>query len=292
MQATSLSAYRLRKPAPPTAVDRAWKDVTGAFQTASAMVHVPSGQRLVFYFGDDTTLAPRVVETTDAPRVTVSSATSVNAFPQAELDGEADALRALQHDPHIYRFEIAASREPTAVFVATGGVPAHVAGRLAGEAGAGTADVVAVNTSGLLRSPDRRSEVLQMGRDAQSQLTGDGWSRVDWDSAGPFRWLIASEGRLMLPVTQGPIVRVRVQALQDDRSPARNVALSVNGAALAAQPLTRGWHVYEWALPPGALSIGTNEVCVLVDGLTQEPAGRVGGRGVAVSDVQLIHAGS
>jgi hypothetical protein len=292
MQATPLSAYRLGKPVPPTVVDREWRDVTGAFQTASAMVHVPSGRRLVLYFGDDTTLAPRVVEATGAPRVTVSAATSVNAFPRPELEAGAEALRALQRDTHLYRFEISASHDPSAVFVATGGVPAHVAGQLVGEAGDGPADVVAVNTRGLLRSPDRRSEVLQMGRDAQSQLTGDGWSRVDWDSVGPFRWLIASEGRLLLPVTQPGVVRVRVQALQDDRSPATTMALSVNGAVLAEQQLTRGWHVYEWALPPSALSIGTNEVCVLVDRLTQDPASPVGGRGVAVSDVQLIHAGS
>jgi hypothetical protein len=146
-----------------------------------------------------------------------------------------------------------------------------------------------VNTRGLLRSPDRRSEVLQMGRDAQAQLTGEGWSRVDWDAAGPFRSMIALEARVMLPVARTPITRVRVQALRDDRSPATTVALRMNGASLPAQALQPGWHVYEWDLPAGAVWPGTNEACVLIDRLTEAPIGRVGGRGVAVSDVQLIH---
>ena len=127
-----------------------------------------------------------------------------------------------------------------------------------------------------------------MGRDAQAQLTGDGWSRVDWDAAGPLRWMIASEARVMLPVASAPVTRVRVQALRDDRSPATTVALRVNGASLPAQTLQRGWHVYEWDLPAGTVSPGTNEASILIDRLSEEPVGRVGGRGVAVSDVQLI----
>jgi len=175
------------------------------------------------------------------------------------------------------------------VFVATGGVPAHVFARLTGDNVKATADVVSVNTRGLLRSPDRRSQVLQMGRDAQAQLTGDGWSRVDWDGAGPLRWMIASEARLMLPVARAPVTRVRVQALRDDRSPATTVSLRINRALLPAQPLQPGWHIYEWDVPDGAVSEGTNEASILIDRLSVEPVGRVGGRGVAVSDVQLLH---
>jgi hypothetical protein len=208
----------------------------------------------------------------------------------ANGDPGADRLQGLQGNPHRYRFEIAASEDPAAVFVATGGVPAHAFARLAGNHGTATADAVGVNTRGLLRSPDRRSEVLQMGRDAQAQLTGDGWSRVDWDAAGPFRWMIASDARVMLPVAHSPITRVRVQALRDDRSPATIVALRMNGTSLPAQALQTGWHVYEWDLPDGAVSTGTNEALVVIDRLTELPVGRTGGRGVAVSDVQLIRA--
>jgi hypothetical protein len=275
MQMTSLSAYPLQGVPEATPIGREWTDLSNAFVTASAVLHVPPGARLVLLLGDDTALAPRVVETTDSPVVTVAP------------DDGAGSPDTIHRDSHRYRFEIAAGREAAAVFVATGGVPSHALARLANDGGVG-ADAVGVNTLGLLRSPDRRSEVLQMGRDAQAQLTGDGWSRVDWDEAGPYRWLIAREARLILPVARVPVARVRVQALHDERSPATAIALRVNAVPLPSQPLVRGWHVYEWEVPEGALTSGTNEACVLIDRLTDETTGRVGGRGVAVSDVQLI----
>ncbi len=285
ISATSLSAYSLGDSLDPTPVGHSWTDLSAAFETASAVVHVPSGERLVLLFGDDTPLAPRVVETTGSPRVAVAK---LEGPATANDEPGAERLQAMQRDPHRYRFEIAAGRDPAAVFVATGGVPAHVFARLAGENVRANADAVRVNTRGLLRSPDRRSEVLQMGRDAQAQLTGDGWSRVDWDAAGPFRWMTAFEARVMLPVARGPVTLVRVQALRDDRSPATTMALRVNGASLPAQTLQPGWHIYEWDLPAGAVSPGTNEASILIDRLSEAPVGRVGGRGVAVSDVQLI----
>ena len=288
VSASSLSAYPLGEPRDPTPVGHSWTDVSAAFETASALVHVPSGDRLVLLFGDDTPLAPRVVESTGSPGVAVAKS-EVGRRPRTDEPG-AERLQALQRDPHRYQFEITASRDPAAVFVATGGVPAHVFARLAGGNAKATADAVRVNTRGLLRSPDRGSEVLQMGRDAQAQLTGDGWSRVDWDAAGPFRWMTTSDARVMLPVVGAPVTLVRVQALRDDRSPATTVALRVNGALLPAQTLQPGWHVYEWDLPAGAVSPGTNEACVLIDRLSEAPVGRAGGRGVAVSDVQLIRA--
>jgi hypothetical protein len=63
----------------------------------------------------------------------------------------------------------------------------------------------------------------------------------------------------------------------------------MNGASLPAQALQPGWNIYEWDVPDGAVSEGTNEACVMIDRLTEAPVGRVGGRGVAISDVQLIH---
>ena len=200
MAATALSAYPLGELRDPTPVDHRWTDLSADFETASAIVHVPPGERLVLLFGDDTALAPRVVEATGSPRVVSAR----EDRPSANDDPNAEPLQALQRDSHRYRFEITAAGEPAAVFVATGGVPTHVFARLTGDNARATADVVPVNTLGLLRSPDRRSQVLQMGRDAQAQLTGDGWSRVDWDAGGPLRWMIAAEARLMLPVALSP----------------------------------------------------------------------------------------
>jgi hypothetical protein len=287
VQSTALNVYPLSGVPAPTPIDREWTDVSATFETGSAMVHVPSRGRLVLLFGDDSTLAPRVVETTDSPRVAVTREDAPGALANGDVEQGVERLQTLRADPHRYRFEIAAGADPAAVLLATGGVPAHVVARLHGE-GAGRADVMRVETRGLLRSPDRHSEVLQMGRDAQAQLTGDGWSRVDWDAGGPFRWMTAPEARLMLPVTHAPVARVRVQALRDVRSPATTVALRVNDAALPAQQLQPGWHVYEWDLPAGAIDSGTNEALVVIDRLSDQLVGRVGGRGVAVSDVQLI----
>jgi hypothetical protein len=285
MSASSLSAYPLGDLPDPSPVDHRWTSLAPAFETGSAIVHVPPGERLVLLFGDDTPLAPRVVEATGSPHVTVAREDP----PVTANDGPADErLQALRRDSYGYRFEIAATGDAAAVFVATGGVPAHVFARLAGDNAAAIADGVRVNTSGLLRSPDSGSEVLQMGRDAQAQLTGDGWSRVDWDAAGPFRWMIAAEARVMLPVARAPITRVRVQALRDHRSPATTVALRLNDTSLPPQTLEHGWHTYDWDVPDGVMSAGTNEACVLIDGLTDGPVGRAGGRGVAVSDVQLM----
>ena len=148
ISATSLSAYSLGDSLGPTPVGHSWTDLSAAFETASAVVHVPSGERLVLLFGDDTPLAPRVVETTGSPRVAVAK---LEGPATANDEPGAERLQAMQRDPHRYRFEIAAGRDPAAVFVATGGVPAHVFARLAGENVKANADAVRVNTRGLLR---------------------------------------------------------------------------------------------------------------------------------------------
>lgn len=290
LPATSLSAYPLGAPPAPTEIGHAWTDVTVRFETASAIVHVPAGERLALLFGDATALAPRVVEAAGNPRVTVSRDDGIdNEMAAGPGDATAERLEPLRGDHDRYRFEIDAGRDLAAVFVATGGIPSHVFARLTGDDSTRLADLASVDTQGLLRWPDRRTEALQMGRDAQAQLTGDGWSRVDWDDGGPFRWMIAEEARLVLPVTKAPVVRARVQAMRDARSPAATIAFRVNDhAPLQAQPLRAGWHIYEWAVPDGDISRQTNEASVLIDRLTDMPIGRMGGRGVAVSDVQLI----
>ena len=42
-----------------------------------------------------------------------------------------------------------------------------------------------------------------MARDEQAQLTGHGWSAVDHDPVGAYRWMTAPEARLVLPIA-GP----------------------------------------------------------------------------------------
>ena len=127
-----------------------------------------------------------------------------------------------------------------------------------------------------------------MSRDLQSQLTGAGWSRVDADAAGPYRWIVGTEARVLLPTTHAHATRVRVQVLSEPADITRQLALRINGTPLASQTLQPGWHVYGWDLPPGALVQGANEISLRLDpppldaGSADEP------HRVAVSDVRLV----
>lgn len=283
----SLSAYQLRGVAERRQIgDDGWSDVSSLFQTGSVTLRIASGSSVVLYVGDDEPLAPRLFGATGRAPLVVASRARLTALDSArELD---DAHRSLlAGDAAVYRIEFPAASIAVSAQLAIGGIPKHVVGRVtAAAASRGTADIFQVNTRGLLRSPDRRSEVLLMGRDAQAQLIGDGWSDVERDPAGPIRWITGGEARLVLPVSADSCRLIRLQALTDSRVPSSAIALRVNGERLASEGLRSGWHVYEWALPPGRLRPGINEASVLVDRLP-DAKGLRGGKGVAVSDVRV-----
>ena len=65
--------------------------------------------------------------------------------------------------------------------------------------------------------------------------------------------------------------------------------LRVNGTELTPQPLQPGWHVYEWVVPEGCIVPGINEASVVVERLAEPATGKAGGKGIAVSDVRVIH---
>jgi hypothetical protein len=183
-----------------------------------------------------------------------------------------------------YRINASVPRDgpsSTAVEVAFGGVPASVVARR-DEAATGP-DVVAfaVPLAGLLQMPDRSSEVLLMGRDDQSRLAGAGWSSVDADAFGPFRWITDGEAHLLLPVG-GPTSRsIAIQAFSSGAvgSLTPRIGLELNGIRLPVQPLASGWHRYEWPLSSGVLHSGLNTAIVQVDP----------GAPVAVASVVLTH---
>ena len=265
-----------------------WADVSRLFQTGSVMVRVSSGEKLVLYLGDDAPMAPRVFDSSGRARVDVSSGATVSA---AGATPELDDDRAVQldRDGKVYRIEIEASSAGASIHLALGGIPLHAYCRVTGQAASRAADIFQVDTRGLLLRPDRRSEVLLMGRDAQAQLTGAGWSSVDWDDGGPFRWMTATEARVILPLSRSSASRIRVEALRDGRSPETTVRLRVNGTELTPQPLQPGWHVYEWAVPEHCMVPGINEASVVVERLADAAQGKAGGKGIAVSDVRVIH---
>jgi hypothetical protein len=168
------------------------------------------------------------------------------------------------------------------VLVALGGIPERAFARLTpGQGGSQRATMFSIDIAGLLRTPDRRSELLLMARDEQSQLTGDGWSAVDFDVVGPYRWMTATESMLVLPVASAGTTHVRVQALyRDDRDGPTRVALRINDTSLPWQPIQPGWRAYEWPLPDNVLPRGTNEMAVVVD---RVPAAKT----IAIADVRL-----
>ena len=192
---------------------------------------------------------------------------------------------------HAYKIQISVpdgERAPVSVELALGGVPGHAVGRLFQSASSvGVATAFRINTEGLLHTPDRVSEVLLMGRDDQAQLTGAGWSPVEADSGGPYRWMTASEARLLLPLATKDGSRLTLQALLPERAPGApsTVALRLNGRALPPQPLFDGWHSYDWVLPPGIVQSGPNAAVIIIDRLPNSPSGIPAPKGIAVAEV-------
>ena len=166
--------------------------------------------------------------------------------------------------------------------IALGGVPLRAVARVKPAAGAaGSASILSVDIAGLLRRPDRRSELLLLARDEQAQLTGDGWSPVDFDVVGPYRWMTAAESRVILPIGSPEASGIRVQALRrEDRDAPASIALRLNGSPLPPQQMEPGWRAYEWRIPDAALHKGTNELAILLD---RPPAQKA----IAISDVRL-----
>jgi hypothetical protein len=151
--------------------------------------------------------------------------------------------------------------------------------------------VFGVDTDGLLRTPDRASEVLLMARDDQAQLTGYGWSPVDSDEVSAYRWMTATEARLVLPIANRDVRGIRVQALLEEGSAATTLKLRLNGTELPSQPLRAGWHAYEWAVPAGAVWQGANEAAVIVDRLSSRGRDDAPAREVALTEMRVIHQG-
>jgi hypothetical protein len=94
---------------------------------------------------------------------------------------------------------------------------------------------------------------------------------------------------VMLPLSRSSARRIRVEALRDARSPDTTMRLRVNGTELTPRPLQPGWHVYEWAVPGHCLVPGLNEASVVVERLADAAQGKAAGKGIAVSDVRVIH---
>ncbi len=239
-------------------------DVTALADTGSLTVVVPAGATLALDAVDSGALAPRVVEERGGARVDVAPASA---------DG-------------IVRVSIAAPGEHAAqVFLTLGALPERLTARLASRT-PGVARVRRVATAGLLRGPDHRSAVIRMTRDDQTRLVGAGWSAVEADDVGPYRWILARAARLVVPPSSPAWRRLTLDAFRAAGNGPSSVDVRVNGVALPAQPIHAGWRTYAWDLPPEAASaLGRTSVEIAVRTDTIPPL-----RAFAVAALRLTDA--
>ena len=247
-----------------------WADVTGALASGGVVAHVPAGQAMAMQIAADRPLQPRVVDrSTDGVQVDIVPA----------VDKPLDLYR------YTYWIELRATgRSSARVYLALGGVPRRALARMASPGAA--ASLTAVDYQGLLRTPDRVSEVLVMSRDEQSQLVGTGWSRVDADPGGPFRWMTATEARVLMPLARAGARRIRIQAFREAVGPS-SIRLALDGVALPWQPLRSGWQAYEWELPADLALVGPVDAAVIVDALPAPVSGAIP-RAVAIAEISLL----
>ena len=263
----------------------AWVDITPMVGTGSVIVQIPTGGRLDLYASDDARLSSRVLEHSGRGPVEI---TAFETPPGVEPDPAGPPrppLASVALPDHVcYTSRVAASASegtPVSLFLTFGGIPRRAVARIVSSARDG-GWVRGVDTVGLLRGPDRRSAVIAMTRDDQVRLIGPGWSEVETDDAGPYRWLTAAEARLVLPRAPIDPRRVRLEVFAGPGGPAR-VALRINGAALEAQAIDEGWHTYAWTLSPAvaeALTRAPAELDLVVDGPTPS-------RRLAVSSIRF-----
>ncbi len=292
LRAGPLSLFPLRGTWWSQEIRSEWADALSACRTGSVMARLAAGQTAVLYVGDGAPLAPRVIDRSSErvkTRVTrLDGATGDTG--RTRLESERVRSAGIREDPHVYRIEMTVSGTRAAsVLLALGGVPAHAVGRVSSSAVSRAAELFSVDTQGLLRTPDRVSEVLLMARDDQAQLTGHGWSAVDWDDYSAYRWMTSTEAQFLLPIARGPARRIRVQALLGEHAVPTMIGLRLNRMECQPQPLQTGWHAYEWIVPPGALSSGTNEVAVIVDRLVAPTGARVASKEIGITEIRVIH---
>ena len=244
-------------------------------------------------------LAPRLFERS-SPRVQLDvrsyEGDSDHRF-QANLQEDAADRTGLTHPVRSYRMELnvpVTETAPGLVTISLGGIPAHAFARLflsrsalwAVMAADDAATAFDVNTVGWLDTSDPTFERLETAVEEHTPLLVDGWSSPIRDNDGSYRWMSAPTARVLLPLTNGGR-RIRIQARYDEQgSPAASIRWAIDGSELPRQVLRPGWAEYQWAVPPGALHEGTNELVLAV-----EPAAGVDGSKtlVAVGSISVEH---
>ncbi len=231
----------------------AWVDVTPSMGSGSVIVRIPAGGRLELYASDDARLLPRVLEHAGRGPVEMTAfETPPGVEPDPAGPPRPAAASVALPDRVCYTSRVVAAASegaPVSLFLTFGGIPRRAAARIV-SSGADGGSLRGVDTAGLLRGPDRRSAVIRMTRDDQVRLFGPGWSEVETDDAGPYRWTTDREARLLLPPSWLAWRTLTVDAFRPDGSGAAALGIRVNGEMLPPQPVQGGWQRYTWTLPP------------------------------------------
>jgi hypothetical protein len=233
-----------------------WVDVTAASATGSLILGVPAGATLELRAGDVQPLAPRVEGNRGRGPVDLSTAAGPSAAPDDPLAGL----------PWVSRVSVGAEpAAPVAIWLTLGGVPRRAVARLVGE---GRGHAAPVSLSGTLRGPTGRSAVVTMHRGTVARTMGAGWSAVEGDDAGPYRWMTAPRARVVVPQPPAPWRTVRIEAFRPAGRPQGTLSVALGPHVLPPVPLRPGWADYHWAVPADVaarLTAAPVDVTVVVD---------------------------
>lgn len=289
-----LSVYRLRGEwwSDEVAVGR-WADASTATASGSVMARLGPGATITLCAGDAAALAPRVFDKSSGEidtRVTTCNPDDLAPLPPARDR----AATAGGPPPAAFRIDVSLPRTASrsaSVVLALGGIPRFAVARASGGSRGMPATLHRVRTDDLLRAPDGATALLVMARDEQSMLVGPGWSAVETDRAGPFRWITGGQAGLLLPVSSPGPSRLALQALGPDDQPptAAQLGLRLNGVELEPLHLLPGWNRYEWTPPAAAWRTGVNDLAIVLLSPATGP-GSLPDRSVGVATVSVTHA--
>jgi hypothetical protein len=266
-----LALYPVRGTPPTVSVGANWTDALPALASSLAGLLMAPGEQVVLNVSADGPLAPRLVDSAPGLRLDVTRQSPTGEPTMSNCEG-------LGSRQFIYELRLTSTDVAGRGTLVLGGLPRAACVRDVGRSASRQATLVAVDPVGLLRRVDAVSETLGMARDGQAMLTGVGWSGVDADAVGAFRWMTATEAVVVLPLTRAATT-IRVQCLSTTGASHR-LGLRLNGVALPAQALVEGWQTHEWRIPAGTAKPGLNRLVVGLDG-------SVAPRSVAVAGVTL-----
>ncbi len=239
------------KPAP------GWQDVTDRTTSGRVLIRGGSVEPFVLYASHLRPFSPRLeagseavihVESFDvsAPEQLAASLLR-DGLQQDRVDGRSRVTRISVDEP-----------AGGALRLDFGGIPTFATARLV------QTTLCAAPTGGYsFFEGDRIVEKLDLTARGTPFL-GDGWGRPRED--GPFvvREMESQRGELLIPsATSGPI-RVHLQARLEGAPDDARLELAAGGGSAGSRSVESGWRDYEWDIPAGSWSAGTNLVSLAV----------------------------